>query len=92
MPIRTVPMNRPPSPDLPEIISPNDVADRLGMHPDTVGRGIREDMEDSGKRIPGGRCIGSRYFVIRAVFERAMRQGIEPEARTRASRRMHWNW
>jgi excisionase family DNA binding protein len=65
---------------LPETMTPDEVADRLGMKLDTVRRWIRADMADGGHRIPGGRCEGSRFVIIRAVFERAMRQGIEPES------------
>jgi hypothetical protein len=79
MPVRSVPINLPEREELPETIAINDVAHRLGVSPETIRRGIRSDMADGGRRIPGGRAIGSRYFVVRAVFERAMRGGIEPE-------------
>ena len=68
-----------PAAPLSEVMDVAEVARILDIHPDTVRRGIREDMVDGGRRIPGGRHIGSRYFVIRAVFERAVRDGVEPE-------------
>jgi len=72
---------QPPEPaaDVPDTMDVSEAAARLGMHDDTVRRGIREDMQDGGRRIPGGRHIGSKYLIIRAVFERAMRDGVEPE-------------
>jgi hypothetical protein len=79
MPIRAVPINLPDTDDVPETMDLHVVGRRLGIHADTVRRGIRDDMADGGRRIPGGRKVGGRYLVIRAVFERAMRHGIEPE-------------
>jgi uncharacterized protein YjcR len=49
-------------------MTPDEGAERLGMHPNTVRRWIRKDMADGQHRIPGGRCEGSRFVIIRAVF------------------------
>jgi len=36
-------------------------------------------MADGGNRVPGGRGEGTKYIIMRAVFDRAMRYGQEPE-------------
>jgi len=62
-----------------ETISVADAAKRLGISVDTCRKWIRQDMVDGAGRVPGGRCLDTMYIVIRAVFERAMRDGHEPE-------------
>lgn len=47
----------------PDVMPVDEVAAALGIHPETVRRGIREG------RLPGTH-IGSRYVVNRAHFER----------------------
>jgi DNA-binding transcriptional MerR regulator len=79
MPIRTVPSNLPRTPELPETIDVAEVAARLGIHPTTCRKWTKADMIDGGRRVPGGRCLDTKYVVLRSVFERAMRHGIEPE-------------
>ena len=77
MTIKSIPLSdtKPES----EMISVEDVAKRLNLHPSTVRTWIRKDMKDGRQRIPGGRCEGTRYIIIRSVFERTMRHGLEPE-------------
>ena len=78
MTIRAVPITRTP---VSELVPLEEIAERLEIHTDTVRRWIKADMADGGNRVPGSRGEGSRYIVIRAVFERAMRDGREPEPR-----------
>ena len=82
MSIRVVPLPSPTTAQLPECIAIPDVAKRLGKSPATIRRWIELDMQDGGRRVPGGRKgDGESLVVIRAVFERAMRDGIEPAPR-----------
>lgn len=74
--IRAIPFEK-PKPES-ELVSLEEAAERLGVSPDTVRRWIKADMADGKGRVPGGRFDG-RYAIIRAVFDRAMRHGIEPE-------------
>ena len=77
--IRRIGAVTPAATPLPETMDVAEAAKRLGLHPDTVRRGIREDMAHGTQRIPGGYHIGGRYYVIRAQFERAMTRGDLPE-------------
>ena len=61
-----------------ELIPLEEVAERYGVHIDTVRRWIKADLADGKHRVPGARGEGSRYIVLRAPFERAVRDGIEP--------------
>ena len=82
--MRLVPIDLPNGdapPEMPETLTVEQAAKRLDISVDTARRWIREDAKDGGNRVPGGRYHGSRYVVIRAVFDRAMRTGIEPERR-----------
>lgn len=79
--VTELPMPEPPS----DLLPIAEAAERLGIHPTTLRQWMRLDMEDGKGRVPGGRCEGRNYVVIRAVFDRAMRDGIEPERPTAAA-------
>ena len=55
-----------------------EVAARLGISDDTVRRWMRADAADGGRRVPGGRCHGTMYVILAAVFDRALVDGEEP--------------
>jgi hypothetical protein len=61
-----------------ELIPLEEVGERFGVHIDTVRKWIKADMADGRNRVPGSRGEGSRYIVVRAIFERALRDGVEP--------------
>lgn len=63
----------------PETIPVAEAARRLGISADTCRKWMRADMADGAGRVPGGRCLGSAYVIVRATFDRALRDGLEPE-------------
>ena len=68
-----------------ELVSLAEAAQRLGICVPTLRRWIAADMADrqaggTFSRVPGGRTFGTRYVIFRAVFERALVDGIEPDA------------
>jgi hypothetical protein len=79
---RAIPLQLQPAPELPETITIGEVAKRLGRSPNTIRRWIDLDMQDGMHRVPGARRGDTESIVIlRAVFERAMRDGEEPAPR-----------
>jgi uncharacterized membrane protein len=62
-----------------ETVPFDEVARRMGKSTETIRRWIKADLINGKGRVPGSRGEGSSYVVIRAVFERAMREGREPE-------------
>jgi len=61
-----------------ELVPLDEAAERLGIHTDTLRRWIKADMADGRNRVPGSRGEGSKYVILRAVFDRALRDGVEP--------------
>ncbi|MDF2757929.1 MAG: hypothetical protein K0S99_561 [Thermomicrobiales bacterium] len=62
-----------------------EAAARCGVSVATLKRAITDDQADKQAghpvhRVPGGRKFGTKYVIFRAVFERAVVEGIEPDA------------
>lgn len=85
MSIRVIPLQdttTEPAEQLPELMTAEEVGKRLHKHPNTIRQWIALDMVDGAGRVPGGRVGQSgTAAIVRAVFERAMRDGIEPARR-----------
>lgn len=77
MSIRSIPLT-PPEPDN-ELVPFEEAAKRLRISVITLRRWIKADMVDGKSRVPGSRGEGSKYVIVRAIFEQAMHYGREPE-------------
>lgn len=56
----------------PELMPFDEVCGRLGIGESTLYRGLKAG------NVPGGRRLGNRWIIARAVFERWLVEGIEP--------------
>lgn len=57
-----------------ELVPIHEACRRLGVGESTLYRALK------AQQVPGGRQLGGRYIIARAVFERWLVDGIEPGA------------
>lgn len=62
-----------------ELVPHEEIQRRLGISESTMYRGFQAGD------IPGARRIGGRWITVRAVFERWLVAGIEPDAQAEAA-------